>query len=235
MEEKGKENNPLTLVVIAALNEEEGIGPTLGEINDFLEVPLYLVVDGQSTDGTAKIAESMGAQVIPQKGSGKGDAIATAIEHARLVNVKYAVLIDADFTYPAEYLQKMIKILEENPKIGMVCGNRMNNRFHPSSVESVFYFGNRLLAFAHNLLNGVQMHDPLTGMRVVRWKILKDWRPRSRNFDVEVELNYYVERRGYGILEIPIHYRSRLGEKKLKLRHGLTILTRILTETMSYS
>jgi dolichol-phosphate mannosyltransferase len=81
-------------------------------------------------------------------------------------------------------------------------------------------------------LNGVDMRDPLTGLRVVRWEIVRDWRPKSKGFDVEVELNHLVERKGFGIKEIPIHYRPRLGEKKLKLRHGFTILRRILAESM---
>jgi hypothetical protein len=65
----------------------------------------------------------------------------------------------------------------------------------------------------------------------VRSEILKGWTPRSKGFDIEVELNHHVERRGYGILEIPIPYRPRLGEKKLKLRHGVTILKRIMLES----
>jgi dolichol-phosphate mannosyltransferase len=77
------------------------------------------------------------------------------------------------------------------------------------------------------------MRDPLTGLRVVRWEIIKDWLPRSKGFDVEAELNYLVERKGYRIREIPIHYRKRLGEKKLKLRHGFTILRRILAEALT--
>ena len=166
-----------------------------------------------------------------QKGKGKGDAIATAVEHARALDVKYVVFIDADFTYPAEYLPKMISILQENPDVGMVCGNRFNTHFHLEYMHNIFYFGNRLLAFTHNFLNGVSLRDPLSGLRVVRWEILRDWRPKSKGFDVEVELNRFVERKGFGIVEIPIYYRRRLGEKKLRLRHGFTILKRILTET----
>jgi dolichol-phosphate mannosyltransferase len=143
------------------------------------------------------------------------------------------VLTDADFTYPAEYLPEMIKILEENPNVGMVCGNRFNDHLDLGSLHNILYFGNRLLAFTHNLLNGVQMHDPLTGLRVVRWKILKDWKPKSKSFDLEVELNHLVENRGYRISEIPIYYRPRLGQKKLKLRHGFTIFRRILAESLS--
>jgi len=221
-----------TLVMIAALNEEKGIGPTLAEIKQFLDEPLCLVVDGQSIDGTAKVAEAMDAQVIFQKGSGKGDAIAMAMEHARALDVKYVVFIDADFTYPAEYLPKMIRILEENPDVGMVCGNRFNTHLHLGKMHDVLYTGNRMIAFVHNLLNGVHMHDPLTGLRVVRWEILREWKPKSKSFDLEVELNHYVERKGYRILEVPIYYRPRLGEKKLQLKDGFTILKRILLESL---
>ena len=221
-----------TLVMIAALNEEKGIGPTLAEIRQFLDEPLCLVVDGQSVDGTAKVAEAMDARVIFQKGSGKGDAIAMAMEHARALDVKYVVFIDADFTYPAEYLPKMIRILEENPDVGMVCGNRFNTHLHLGKMHDVLYTGNRIIAFVHNLLNGVHMHDPLTGLRVVRWEILREWKPKSKSFDLEVELNHYVERKGYRILEVPIYYRPRLGEKKLQLKDGFTILKRILLESL---
>jgi len=232
MKGKGELNYPSTLVMVAALNEEEGIGLTLAEIKSVLDVPLCLVVDGQSTDGTVKVARAVGAQVVFQKGSGKGDAIATAIEHVRALDVKYVVFIDADFTYPAEFLPKMIGILEENPDVGMVCGNRFNEHFHLRGMHNIFYLGNRLLAFTHNFLNGVAMRDPLTGLRVVRWEILKDWRPKSKSFDVEVELNHHVERKGYGIEEVPIYYRPRLGEKKLQFKHAFTILKRILLETI---
>lgn len=232
MIEKRGERSASTLVIVATLNEEQGVGPTLAEIKVSLDEPFCLVVDGRSTDGTAKIAEQMGAEVVTQKGSGKGDAIATAIAHAQTIDAEYVVFIDADYTYPAGYLPQMIKILEANPNVGMVCGNRFNGRFRLESMHSMLYLGNRLLAFTHNLLNGVGLQDPLTGLRAVRWQILKDWKPKSRGFDVEVELNHFIERQGFRILEIPISYRPRLGQKKLKLKHGFTILNRILTETI---
>ncbi|MDH7596075.1 MAG: glycosyltransferase family 2 protein [Candidatus Bathyarchaeota archaeon] len=219
-------------MLIAALNEQEGIGPTIEELRKVLVNPYFLVVDGNSTDRTVEIAKDFGAVVIPQKGTGKGDAVAVALSHLDGEAFDYVVLIDADFTYPAEFLPRMIQILEENPDVGMVCGNRFNSHLHVKSMRNAFYFGNRLLAFTHNLLNGVSLRDPLTGLRVVRAEALRDWLPKSKGFDVEVELNHHVERRGYGIREIDIAYRPRLGEKKLKLKHGLTIMKRILVESM---
>ena len=172
------------------------------------------------------------AHVIFQKGLGKGDAISAAVEHASALDVKYIVFVDADFTYPAEYLPEMIRILEDNPDLGMVCGNRFNGHIHFGAMPNMFYVGNRLLAFIHNLLNGVHLSDPLTGLRVVRSEIVRGWRPKSKGFDIEVELNHRVENIGFRIMEMPIHYRRRLGKKKLRFGHGLTILMRIIKECL---
>jgi len=220
------------LVLIAALNEEEGIGQTLSELKKTLDKPALLVVDGNSTDKTVEIARVMRAEVLVQRGRGKGNAIGQAIMHVNGA-VKYVAFIDADFTYPSGYLLEMVRILEENPSVGMVCGNRFGDELNLGKLHDILYFGNRLLAFAHNFLNGVELDDPLTGLRVVRWEILRGWKPKSRGFDIEVELNHQVERKGYGIVEMPIEYRPRLGEKKLKLRHGFIILKRILAESLS--
>ena len=99
LEQNGFEN---TLVIIATLNEETGVGHTLTEINNSLANPLCLVVDGRSTDRTVEVAKECGAQILFQKGIGKGDTIATAIGHSEGLSVKYVALIDADYKYPAK-------------------------------------------------------------------------------------------------------------------------------------
>lgn len=220
----------MTQVVIAALNEEEGIGLTIEELMDTLGCPRVLVVDGRSTDRTLEIAKNLGAEIALQDGLGKGDAIAKAIEHIDST-VDYVVLTDADYTYPAQYIPEMIQILEKTPEVGMVCGNRFNGYEDMKSLNTVFYLGNRLIAFTHNLLNGITLADPLTGLRVVRARILRNWKVKSKGFDIEVELNHHVDREGFAIVEVPIRYRERLGEKKLGIKNGAEILKRIILET----
>jgi glycosyltransferase involved in cell wall biosynthesis len=226
-----KANSNSILAIIADLNEEHGIGLTIAELRRYLEKPWILVVDGNSRDRTAEVAKELYADVIFQEGKGKGDAIAQAIRYVNW-DVDYAVLTDADYTYPAEYLPQMIRILDENPNVGMVCGNRFNHHLNVGAMKDAFNFGNKLLAFSHTLLNGVALRDPLTGLRVIRWEILKGWTPKSKGFDIEVELNHHVERKGLGIVEVDIPYRIRIGEKKLKLKHGVTIMRRILSESV---
>ncbi len=221
-----------TQVIIAALNEEEGIGLTIAEMIDALGDPQVLVVDGKSTDRTVEVAKNLGAQLFVQDGLGKGDAIAKAVAHID-PTVDYIVLTDADYTYPAMYVPEMIRILEKYPEVGMVCGNRFNGYEEKTALSSIFYVGNRFIAFTHNLLNGVSLTDPLTGLRVVRAGILRNWTVQSKGFDVEVELNHYVECAGFGIVEVPINYRERLGQKKLGIKNGGEIFKRILLEFMN--
>ncbi len=227
---KHSDSTPSIQVIIAALNEEEGIGQTITELLTTLSYPRVLVVDGRSSDKTVEIAKNMGADIIFENKLGKGNAIAKAIERLSL-KVDYFVLTDADFTYPAEYIPKMIKILDENPDVGMVCGNRFSGHIEKKAMRDAFYFGNRLIALTHNILNGVPLKDPLTGLRVVRAKILMNWKVKSKGFDVEVELNHRVEREGFTIKEVPIKYRKRLGQKKLGIKHGAEIFRRIMMET----
>lgn len=235
MEKNG--SPPSVLTIIAALNEEKGVGPSLAELVEVLKdctsSSEFLVVDGNSVDRTVEIAKEMGADVLLQKGSGKGRAIAQAIKHIDS-EVKYVVLVDADFTYPAKYLSEMIRILEENPEVGMVTGDRFNHMLTAAAMKNPFYIGNRFLALAQHILNGVDLNDPLTGLRIVRWRILNGWKPKSKGFDIEAELNHQVERCGYQITEVSIPYRARLGQKKLKLRHGFSILKRIITESLVF-
>lgn len=226
-------NSPVS-IIIATLNEEDGIGPTIKELQTVMNGSHLIVVDGNSVDKTIEIAKNMGADVLLQEGKGKGAALFQGFR-LKSSNSRFTVFTDADYTYPAEYVPKMIEILEHNPNVGMVIGNRFKGEGeynHDNSVKNPFYIGNKLLAFAQHLMNGVNLNDPLSGLRVIRSEILVSWKPKSKGFDVEAEMNSLVERKGYEIVEIPIDYRVRLGEKKLKLRHGFGIMRRIISESL---
>jgi len=132
------------------------------------------------------------------------------------------VITGADYTYLSEYVPEMIQILEQTPQVGMVCGNRLGQQPERNAFQGRFTFGNKLLGFAQSFLNGVDLQDPLTGLRVVRADMLRKW-----------ELNHRVCKQGFETSEVPIGYRERLGEKKLKMRHGATILKRIIFESFN--
>ena len=219
-------------IVIPAFNEEEGIAPTIWELKEVFNDAHMIVIDGESEDRTFEIAKDFGAEVLIQKGTGKGSAISQGLVHLN-GDIIYVAFIDADYTYPAIHLKEMIKLLDLNPKVGMVLGNRFNRIYELESVKNQFYIGNRILAYIQSIMNGVKLNDPLTGLRVIRYELLKGWKPKSMGFDIEVELNCRINHMGYDIVEMPIKYRPRLGKKKLGFRHGLDIFKRIITDFAS--
>jgi dolichol-phosphate mannosyltransferase len=218
-------------ILIPTLNEEPGIGPTINELNKKLGNQHILIIDGNSLDKTVEVAKQYGAEILYQKGKGKGLALFQGVKHNGF-SASYIIFIDADYTYPAKYIPLMIDILNNNPKVGMVCGNRFNNNQNRKTLQGPFYLGNKLLSIAHNILNGIELHDPLTGLRVIRATLLRGWSLNSKGFDIEVELNYLVKKKGFSIVEIPIKYRHRLGDKKLKILDGIIILKRIIKESV---
>ena len=225
--------SPLT-VVVAAYNEEEGITPTIRELNECLNKPHLIVVDGRSSDRTCELAKNLGAEVLIQRGRGKGDAISQGLQHLN-GDSGYIVFTDADYTYPAMHIKEMIQLLNLNPEIGMVLGNRFSRRYKGESDRNQFYIGNVILGLVQRIFHGVSLNDPYTGLRVVRFKLLKGWKPKSEGFDIEAEMNHYIKTLDYRITELPIRYRKRLGKKKLSFIHGLKILRRIVIERLSTS
>ena len=219
-------------VVVPAYNEEEGITPTICELKESLNKPHLVVVDGKSTDKTLEIAKDLGAEVLIQNGKGKGNAISQGLSCLN-GDTCYVAFTDADYTYPAKHIKEMINVLDSNPNVGMVLGDRFSRTYEFESDRNQFYIGNRILAFVQRVFNGVNLNDPYTGLRLIRFELLKDWKPRSFGFDIEAELNHHIERTGYKIVEVPIKYRKRLGKKKLAFRDGLKILRRIIIERLS--
>ena len=219
-------------VVVAAYNEEEGIVPTLCELKAVLNQPNLLVVDGNSSDRTLELAKDLGAEIVVQRGKGKGSAISQGLDKVNC-DTSYVVFTDADYTYPAKHIKEMMCVLNLNPEVGMVLGDRFSKRYEKESDRNQFYAGNRILGFAQRMFNGVKLNDPFTGLRLIRYELLKGWKPRSDGFDIEAEINHRIDRLGYKIVELPIEYRKRLGKKKLSFRHGLNILRRIVIETLT--
>ena len=68
-------------VVIPCFNEEKGIGTVLQRMPDYVDE--VIVVDNNSADGTARIAEAHGARVVHEKRKGYGSAYQAGLPQAR--------------------------------------------------------------------------------------------------------------------------------------------------------
>lgn len=219
-----------TVVIVPAYREVNGVPRVIEELRQTLD-PVVLVVNRPAGDRTALVARRVGAIVVDQAGRGKGDAVRVGLDYVRdyLPRTRFIGMVDADCTYPTGPMSAMRRILETQPSVGMVVGQRDNWKNNGVKSEA-FAIGNRLLGSLHKVINHVPLEDPLSGLRMFRAEAVDRWRPKSKGFDIECELNAYVQNvQGLGISEIPIHYRARVGEKKLRFRHGVQILSRMVS------
>lgn len=211
-------SNEIT-VIIPALNEEEGIQRTLEQILRLENVREIFVVDGGSLDGTVEIAERIGATVLIERGVGWGRAVVRGLQEAR---GEFIAVIDADCTYDPSELPKLVAALRSNDSIAAVVGSRPQISLAMKFFASMF-----------RLLFNRSIKDVTSSFIVVRKDTVMDLELHSWDFSLSVEILAKLIKRGYIVAEVPISYRRRLGERKLKLRHGFRILRRIIASGFS--
>ena len=222
-----------TVVLVPAYREEQGVGRVIDGLRQGLN-PSVLVINRPDGDSTGSVAGKRGAFVLDQTGKGKGDAVRMGLEFVRThwPETRYIGIVDADCTYPPGAIGSMRQLLAADRSLGMVVGRRENLK-NNGATSQAFAWGNRVLARVHSTLNDVPLRDPLSGMRLVRAEVVRDWRPRAVGFDIECELNDYVHNvKRLDIGEVPIPYFPRVGEKKLRFRDGFTILLRMIRMAM---
>jgi len=211
-------------IIFPALNEEETIGKIIDEV-PIAEIEergcraVIIVVDNRSTDKTREIAEAKGARVIPEQTLGKGRAIRTAFES---VSSDFVFMMDADFTYPATYIPRMLDLLEEGYDV--VLGSRLKGQMEGGAMSGLNLVGNYLLAFLANLLYGTRISDPCTGYWGFRGEVVRSLKLDAVGFELEVNMLIEIAKKGYRIGELPINYRRRPTPAKLNsLRAGYRI------------
>jgi dolichol-phosphate mannosyltransferase len=222
-------------IVLPALNEEATIGKVIAEIpRHILEEKGYhttvLVVDNGSTDSTRAIASEKGAKVIAEPRRGKGRAVKTAFEQ---VEADFVFMLDSDYTYPATYIPEMLTLLEQGYPV--VIGSRLKGKIEPGAMSRLNLIGNHILAWLATILYCKKISDLCTGLWGFRGEIIKTLNLQAHGFDFEAELFTQIAKNGYPIAEVPIHYRPRPTEAKLKsLKDGLKIGWRLLTRRFSH-
>ena len=205
-------------VVIPTLNEEEGIGKVLDELQS-LGLNNIMIVDGYSTDRTVEIAKQFGVQTILQHGKGKTGALKTAIEH---IETPYLLVMDGDYTYDASCINRFMQHIDCYDEI-------IGARIEGTNTMSLSHkYGNKMITKLFNSLMGTSLSDVCSGMYVIRTKALQSIDLLTTGFDVESEIAAQIASLGR-ITEIPVNYRSRLGKQKLSTwRHGYKIVKNII-------
>ncbi len=195
------------------MNEEASIGAVIDEIRTGLagRESEILVVDTDSNDRTRAIAETKGARVIPEPRRGYGRAYKTGFAAAQ---GRYVCTLDADLTYPANRFPEFLRILDEG-RADFVAGDRFS-RLSADAMSGMHRIGNTMLNVAFRFLYRYPMRDSQSGMWAFRRDLLPHLRVLHDGMAFSEELKAEVIRRGYRYVEVPIDYRVRRGDKKIR-------------------
>ncbi|HZY69778.1 MAG TPA: glycosyltransferase family 2 protein [Thermoplasmata archaeon] len=216
----GPFERPTAAIVLPTLNEESGLGQTIAtlplvELRSAGWEVRPIVVDGGSTDATIEVARGAGVPVLQQKGRGKGAAIREALDWLRAEFVRFAIVLDADYTYPGEAIGPALSLLASGSDL--VIGVR-----RPLEVplqgwrDAAHRVGNALLNYTASRLSGASVLDLCSGFWGVDLEAGLDRDLRAEGFDIEAELFLSAYRAGRTVTQIPILYRKRVGEPKLR-------------------
>jgi glycosyltransferase involved in cell wall biosynthesis len=205
---------PPVAVVIAAYNEEGGIGPVISALPNAvcgLPTTTIVVADG-CQDGTAQEARDHGAIVcdVPVN-RGQGAALRLGYRIAREGGAQYIVTTDADGQYnPAEIDTLLVPLV--NGDADFVTGSRRLGS--EETRDPIRRLGVRVFAVTISLLTGQKISDTTFGLRAMRAEVTGAVRLDQQQYQA-AELLIGVMCHGYRVLERPatIH-RRKVGESK---------------------
>jgi glycosyltransferase involved in cell wall biosynthesis len=156
-------------VIIPTKNEIDAIKQILPQVNqDWADE--WIVIDGNSNDGTVEEAEKLGFKVIRQKGDGLGAAYREAVQHASYENILF---FSPDGNALPEYIPKLIKKMNEgNYDIVQISRFGKNGKSDDDTVITAF--GNRMFTFLANCLFGGKLTDILFGFKIIKKKVFQE-------------------------------------------------------------
>ena len=208
-----KNESPVIDVIIPAYNEEKSIGLVINDIPDF--VRQILVVNNNSTDNTVQTALAAGAVVLSEGRQGYGSACLKGVDY---INEKenhpdILVFLDADYSdYPTE-LDNVIEPILRND-IDMVIGSRALGEKETGSMLPQQIYGNKIAITLMKWIYGVQFTD-LGPFRAIKFNKLIEIGMRDKDYGWTVEMQIKAVKHGLRIMEIPVHYRKRIGVSKI--------------------
>jgi glycosyltransferase involved in cell wall biosynthesis len=220
-------------VVIPALNEEQNIKNVLCRLKRSGYVNV-LVIDGQSTDDTLKIAAENGAKVVLQDGRGKGSAIRQILENGYL-DVDALVLMDADGSMSPEEIPRFLEALHSGADV--VKGSRFLEGGFSWDMSAFRRFGNTLMVSAVNLLWSAKYTDLCYGFVAFNKRSVQMLGPylESKNFEIETEIFIKALQLGLVVKEVPSTEHKRInGKSNLNaFRDGIRIFKTIAKEAFA--
>lgn len=204
---------PDTRVIIPAYNEEASIGKVIAEIPSL--VSEIIVVSNNSSDNTETVAREAGATVLREERKGYGYACLKGMEYIanQPVQPDIIVFLDGDYSdFPSELIKILAPVIEDN--IDLVIGARVKRWREKGSMTLPQIFGNWLATSLMKLFFNAHFTD-LGPFRAIKYEKLLELKMQDKTYGWTVEMQLKAIRQDFTYVEVPVHYRNRIGISKV--------------------
>ncbi len=223
------------IVIIPAFNEEASIGKVIQEIPKI--VSEIIVVSNNSTDNTAEVAKNNGATVLFEVNKGYGYACLKGMDYISEKSEKPSIIVflDGDYSdYPAELTQIVEPILSDD--LDMVIGARVSKWRENGSMTFPQRFGNWLATSLMKLFFNANFTD-LGPFRAIKYSKLLQLNMQDKTYGWTVEMQLKAIKQNFSYIEVPVHYKNRIGVSKVSgtIKGAIFAGVKILTWIFKYS
>jgi glycosyltransferase involved in cell wall biosynthesis len=193
-------------VIVAARNEGDRIAATLAALRGAFPGATVWVADDASTDHTAELALSGGAELVSRgRAHGKGANVTAAAEAALGHDPAPAIILlcDADLGDSAAQLPRLVEAVGEGECDLAVA-------VFEQRVGGGFGVALGFARWAIRRLCGAEPRAPISGQRAMRAEVLGAALPLADGFGMELGMTVDAVRAGYrlGEYELPIEHRA---------------------------
>ncbi len=228
-----------SVAIVPTYNEADNIEKLCWSIREHAPGVGILIVDDNSPDGTADLAESLIGSVgdlcvLRRPGKhGLGAAYRTGMRWAIDRGAEICIQIDADFSHDPAMIPALVSAVEHGADLAL------GSRYVPGGITKDWPRKRRMLSrwgnrYAAGVL-GLAINDATAGYRAYRSDALSgrmDFESvRADGYGFQVEMTHRLVRSGGKIVEIPITFRDRTaGESKMSggiVREALVIVMRL--------
>ena len=228
---------PPTWLVLPTLNEVGNLARLVAAVRGALPDATILVVDDESRDGTADVADALAAsdaavRVLHRRGRpGYGEALTAGFRLALDAGADVVATMDCDFSHDPACLPQLVAALGS-------ADVAIGSRYVAGGGIRDWPLHRKLLSATANTFVGALFslppRDCTSGFRAYRRAALEvvPWaRLHSTGYSFLVEVLYWVCRSGFRPAEVPIVYVDRKqGKSKMGLRQivaGATNLVKV--------
>src|SRR5436189_328354 len=225
------------LVIVPTYNERDNLPVLIQRVMGLpIEVDL-LIVDGNSPDGTGRLADEMALReprlkVLHEKEKkGLGRAYCEAFKWALERDYEFIFEMDGDFSHNPNDIPRFLEAAKD---ADLVLGSRYRDGIRVINWPLRRLMLSMTAAKYVQVITGMPISDPTGGFKCFRRKALQNLdldAVRSNGYSFQIELTHKIWRKGMRIAEVPIVFTDRFqGSSKMSskiVREALWMVWRL--------